>query len=190
MVMRAASVINKGRKDDEGFAACRRRGGKEFTKPVVELGERVMYVLAASVGKNKFDARWMDGVGLWIKLEGGEPIIGTADGVVKARDFRRKPGEGGRCSNDGIEGFNGVPWEPHPGAGGGSEIKSKVRLPAINERITVISEGKDEYAPRRMRITKKELEKFGFAVGRSGCRAASRASPAVGHTEECRRRIM
>ncbi len=42
-----------------------------------------------------FDMIWMDGVWLGIKLESGESIIGTADGVAKARDFRRKP-EGGR----------------------------------------------------------------------------------------------
>ena len=40
-----------------------------------------MHLLAASVGKNKFDVRWMDGVWLGIKLESRESIMGTADGV-------------------------------------------------------------------------------------------------------------
>ncbi len=92
-------------------------------------------------------------------------------------------------SNNGIEGFNGSPWEPYPGAGGGLEIGSKVRLPVDSERININIEGRDEYAPRRMRITKKDLEKFGFAVGCAGCRAANRGSSAVEHTEECRTRI-
>ncbi len=35
----------------------------------------MIYLPAASVGKNKLDARWMDGVWLKIKLESGESII-------------------------------------------------------------------------------------------------------------------
>ncbi len=41
MVMHAASVINRGRKDDEGFTAYRRWTGREFAKPVAEFGECV-----------------------------------------------------------------------------------------------------------------------------------------------------
>ncbi len=74
-------------------------------------------------------------------MESGESIIGTADGVAEARDFIRKPEEGGRCSNDEIDGLNGVPSAPYPGAGGGYEIKSKDSLPAHNERSTVDLEG-------------------------------------------------
>ncbi len=66
----------------------------------------------------------------------------------------------------------------------------EVRLPVDNERITINIQGKDERAPRRMRITKKDLGRFGFTVGRAGWRAANRGSTAVGHTEECRKRIV
>ena len=155
-------MINKGRKNDEIFTPHRRWKGKEFNRPEAQLGECVMYLPAGSAGKNKSDVRWMEGVWLGITLESGESIIGTANGVVKARDFRRKPEEGGRWSSDGTDEFNAVPWEPYPGAGGGFEIKSKVRLPADDERITINTKGKDEHAPRSVRITKKDLEKFGL----------------------------
>ncbi len=89
MVMRAATVIRKGRKDDEVLTPHRRWKGKEFTGPVPEFGECVMYLPAASAGKNKFDVRWRDGAWLGIRLESGESVIGTADGVVKARGCRR-----------------------------------------------------------------------------------------------------
>ncbi len=39
MVMRAAQVVNRSRKDDEGFSSNRRWKGREFTKPVAEFGE-------------------------------------------------------------------------------------------------------------------------------------------------------
>ncbi len=41
-----------------------------------------------------------------------------------------------------------------------------------------------------MRITKNDLGKFRFTVGCERCRPANRGSTAVGHTEECRKRIM
>ncbi len=84
------------RNDDEGLTAYRRWKAREFTRPVAEFGESVMYLAAASVGKDKFDVRWEDGVWLGIKMESGESIVGTANGVAKASDFRRKPEEGGR----------------------------------------------------------------------------------------------
>ncbi len=42
MVMFVATVINKGRKDDEEFTPHRRWRGKELSRPVAEFGECVM----------------------------------------------------------------------------------------------------------------------------------------------------
>ena len=65
------------------------------------------------------EARWKEGVWLGIRVESGESIIGTSEGVVKARDFRRTPENGGRWCKEGFDSFVGLPWEPYPGAGGG-----------------------------------------------------------------------
>ncbi len=64
MVTHAASVVNRSRKDDEGFSAYRRWKGREFAKPAAEFGECVLYDPATSAGKDKFDATWREGV--WI----------------------------------------------------------------------------------------------------------------------------
>ncbi len=82
----------KEERDSEGFTAYWSWKGKEFARPVAESG-CVMYLPAASVGRNMFDVRWEEGVWLGIELESGESVIGTASGVPKARDFRRKPEE-------------------------------------------------------------------------------------------------
>ncbi len=191
MVMHAASVISRGRKDEEGFSAYRRWKGREFQRPVAEFGECVLYLPALSAGRDKFDVRWREGVWLGIRMESEESIIGTSEGVVKARDFRRKPENGGRWSKEGFNSFVGLPWEPYPGAGGGFEIKSKVRLPTSGEQFTETAKGQEEtVARRRMRIKKEDLEKFGYTVGCPGCRAANRGATAVGHTEACRKRIV
>ncbi len=56
--MHAASVVSRGRKDDEGFSAYRRWKEGQFTKPVAEFWECVLCAPAMSAGKDKFDARW------------------------------------------------------------------------------------------------------------------------------------
>ncbi len=93
LVMYAASVINRGRKTHEGFTAFR-RWGRGFINPVAEFGECMRYAPVFTAGMSKLDVSWVDGVWLGIQLESGESIIGTPEGVVKARDCRRKPDNG------------------------------------------------------------------------------------------------
>ncbi len=51
LVTYAASAINSGRKDHEGFTALRRWRGRELNKPVAEFGERAHYAPAFSAEK-------------------------------------------------------------------------------------------------------------------------------------------
>ncbi len=65
LAMYAASVINRGRMDQEGFAALRRWNSRELNKPAAEFSECVPDGPAG--WRNKFDARWVDGVWLgWL----------------------------------------------------------------------------------------------------------------------------
>jgi hypothetical protein len=98
MVMHSASAVKRSRKDDEGFSAHRRWKGSDFTKPVAEFGECVLYAPAASAGKDNFDTRWREGGWLGVRPESGESLIGTEEGVVRARFIRRKSEHGGRWS--------------------------------------------------------------------------------------------
>ena len=43
LIMHAASVINRTRKDQEGFTAYRRWKGRNFSRPVAEFGECVLF---------------------------------------------------------------------------------------------------------------------------------------------------
>ncbi len=55
----------RGRKDEEGLSAHRRKKGREFTKPVAEFGECVCVLRppATVLGKDNFDAKWKEGFG-------------------------------------------------------------------------------------------------------------------------------
>ncbi len=60
-------------------------------------------------------------------------MIGTGNGVARARDVKRKPASGGRWNEEDFDKSRGVPWEPCTGEEGGFEVKLKVRLPADPE---------------------------------------------------------
>ena len=83
----------------------------------------------------------------------------------------------------------GVPWEPYPGAKGGCELRSKVRLPIERAEFTETVKGKSDYTRRRFRIRKDDLQKFGYTAGCPVCRAVNRGATAANHSEECRSRI-
>ena len=53
--------------------------------------------------------RWEEGVFLGCKATTGEKIIGTLDGVVRARTVRRRPEEE-RWNQDNLKWVRGVPW--------------------------------------------------------------------------------
>ena len=189
LVTHAASVITRMRKDSEGFTAYRRWKGRAFNRPVTEFGECVLYLPAKTAGRDKFDVRWQEGIWLGVRLESGESVIGTNEGVVKARDFRRKSDENERWNVERFNQFVGVPWEPVPGRSGDIEIKSKVRLPTEPDELTKPVRGRDGWAPRRFHIQRGDVKRHGFTTNCPGCRAINRGERAVGHTEECRKRF-
>ena len=156
--------------------------------PVAELGENVLYLQANSAGKHKFDVRWHEGIWLGIRDESGESVVGTPEGVVKAKDFRRKRDHDERWNVSRFDVFRGVPWEPIPGIGG-EELRTFVSLPVERSSPEPMLRSIDDYVPRRFRIRKEDLERYGYIVGCPGCKAANRGQPHVAHAEECRKRI-
>ena len=189
LVIHASSVITRMRKDDEGFTAYRKWKGRPFNRPVAEFGKCVWYVPALTVGRDKFDVRWREGVWLGIRMESGENIIGTSDGVVKARDFRRKVVLKDRWDKEVFDKMCVVPWKPVPGESNDIELKCKIQLPMLEEEITKSIQAREEYMPRRFRIRKEDVERYGSTIGCPGCRAVTRGLVAVGHTEACRKRM-
>ncbi len=99
--------------------------GRRFRRDVTEFGESVLYIRAESVGKDKYNSRWGEGLLLGVREGSGEVIVGTKEGVIKARAFRKRGSEGERWSRDDVKGVGGIPWEARTGREG-IEIKSPV----------------------------------------------------------------
>ncbi len=93
----------------------------------------------------------------------------------------------GRWSVADFDKFVGAPWEPHPGAKGGFELRSKVRLPAERAEIAETVKGKSDFTRRRFRIKREDLERLGYIAGCPECGVVNRGTKAANHSEQRRK---
>jgi hypothetical protein len=157
LVRNAAASMNRYQVGSDGRTAHERLRGRRFRRDVAEFGESVLYIRAESVGKDKYNSRWEEGVFLGVREESGEIIVGTKEGVIKARAFRKKGSEKERWSNESVKSVGGIPWEPIPGREG-IEIKSSVNLPRDESEIRKTEARVErEVVRRRMKIVKEDI---------------------------------
>ena len=166
MFKHAADIINRTRIGIDGKTAFRRLRGNNFVQKVAEFGENVWYLRQNSLGKDKFNSRWSEGIYLGAINESSETIIGTDQGVVKSRDFRRKSIYADRWNKDRFDSIKGTPWEPSPGRGGDYQIKSRIFLPDTGP-ISDPARGRERdnikgNISRIFNIFKTDLIKYGY----------------------------
>ena len=110
-----------------------------------------------------------------IKDDTGEGIIGTSEGTVKARDFKKLADVTQRWNADRIKALQGTPWQPVPGKNE-EAIPVRVRLAeegSIQPSPDSIGEPKPEIK-RRARISRNDVIRVGYTIGCPGCEAISR----------------
>ena len=166
--------------------------GKQFKRVVPEFGEQVRYLTLGSLKENKRDkgeSRWTEGHFLGVRDETGELIIGTHEGIVKSRDFKRLADPAQRWDAESLKKVKGSPRKPNPEVDDG-EIHIKVRIPNDTGPITSPFNGVDnEPNVRRLRINPQIIKKLGFLTNCNGCRAIRDKEPVSrNHSKECRKR--
>ena len=118
-----------------------------------------------SEGKDKMDSRWGRGIWMGIRDETGEHIIGTAEGTVKCKDCRREEIGSRIRDKDLLHRIQGVPWQSVPGRGG-DDIKVRIIMREDKEENTEGAAGrKEETVPRRVKIYKEDLKRYGYTIG-------------------------
>ena len=90
LMRHAAFIHNKFAVGSDGRTPYERIKGKSFKKELLEFGESVLFMKPMTLGRNKFEVRWDDGVWIGIRDESGEHLIGTPEGVIRVRTTRRK----------------------------------------------------------------------------------------------------
>ena len=106
-------------------------------------------------------SRWELGVWLGVRDETSEVIIGTNDGIVKARDFKCLGSVPDRWSADNVRAIAGTPWEPVPGKPDDA-ILVRIRMPEEGGIPEPVAEGTPRpEIRRRARITREDVVRIG-----------------------------
>ena len=170
---------------DDGRTPYERRKGRKFKRELPELGECVRYIRPESVGQDKANSRWEDGVYVGLRIESGELFVMTAEGVIKIRSYCRKP-EDERWKKEDLESGRGLPWEPIPGRGR-IQVKSRVKfMEASGEKIREPFEW-EEPKRRGIYISREDVkDTYGAVEGCRGCQAALRGEEPRAHNARCR----
>ena len=190
LVPHAAETLNRYLIGVDGKTARQRLKGRTFKSPVVEFGECVWYLKPKSAGRDKLTSRWGTGVWLGVREESGEPLIGTAAGVIKVRSIRRKAGDA-RWDESLFNAVEGTPWEPVPGR---DSIEPPIKIGIPEEDKVVIPPPPVMSRPivrRDFKIFRTDVRHHGLTPGCKGCQAADAGHPiAKNHSPECRERLM
>ena len=161
-----------------------------------EFGEKMHYMplKVSNVGVAPAEARYQTGISLGVDERSSERMVATEDGiVVSARSIERLPQED-RWDSAEIQNMRGAQW----------------KLEGEDEALAVVFREHDQAGaeeplpvrrpeapvPRRLRLTKTDLDCHGYTTGCPGCEAqlANRRSGghliSTVHTEECRARLL
>ena len=160
------------------------------------FGEKILYQLAGK-RPSRLDPRFIPGTFFGVAKGSAEILVGTAQGVVKARSFKRLPADG-RADLAAFRAVTGVPWRPVPGDAGEDVpsdipgfIKAGARPVVPEELLPPQLDGESGGAPRQVYIRRNvELLQHGFTEGCAGCLATRANEKAVARNEVCRRHIV
>ena len=186
-----AVLLNRCEISRDGHTAYRRMKGKDGGVKGIAFGEKVLFRRKPLPNRlSKMSTLWEDGIYLGMRTVSGEMIVGTAAGVWRTRTVQRRP-LGERWAADAAGMVGGVPWHTSEDDEDADGPSVKVTL---GERLTeqdAAAQGEiyRDTAPRRVQITRADLEKHGFTKGCLGCRAWLAGKPRQGHSEECRKRM-
>ena len=86
--------------------------GRKSKRGVAYVGECVWALNPGSKGKTGMSSRWSDGIWIGMKEDTGEHLIGTKEGVIKARTIRRKGSREERWNRARLAEIRGLPWNP------------------------------------------------------------------------------
>ena len=204
MIRWAAELLTRQVRGENGKSAAEMIRGRESMRAMVKFGECVHYIPMKTAAKKeqqgKLEDRMKTGIFLGLRLRSDEVIIGTDEGVIKARTIRRRP-PGEQWDRDLVLKMKGTPKRPDP----------KVDTFNIRASLATSSEGvqNEEHeqfntskAPipvepvpnvpreeqiRKMYITKKEVEKYGPTTRCPGCNTRGHGNRT--HNQECRDRM-
>jgi len=196
LVKAAADLLNRAQRGLDGRTAYELRRGKPYRKALPPPGEKVLY-LPAGKRVSRLEDRWKPGIYLGIIDNSDELIVGTKEGVFRARSVKRLTLDE-RKDPEFLNAIVGTPWKPVPtdAAAADGEIPPAMGIRVVVDPIVGPADlpapvGDGQGQPRRLYIRREvELARYGFTDGCAGCVAAAAQGPPAPHSEACRARII
>ena len=173
--------------------------GKTWKCSLPPFGESVLWMpLGKPKVLNKLENKWREGHFLGMKEGTSEYLVGTPDGVVRARCLKRLPAseEQDRSTGVSLMLVNGVPWCPMPG-GEGESVPISIRFDRVEEYERNSPDAIVEKRlwpkmsdPRQVYVKTKDIKQYGYSTGCPGCRAIETGKTPVPHSQQCRERVV
>ena len=156
-----------------------------------ELGQCILFKVAAKVHGGEMNARWEKGMWLGKMFSSDEHILSTSTGLV-ARSSAVKAHPDVEFDSQLFDSLIGMPWDPE-GKKRGEDQEQRPEGGGDLPRV-VIDRGRDAEIPkvRGFEISRDLIEKFGPTETCNKCRAlmsGDNSQPALGHSMSCRARI-
>ena len=156
---------------------------------LVEFGECIYFHPLKHLDLGKAEPRWGSRIFLGLKLNSGEKIVATEDGIIKVRSIRRKL-ESERWNVEDHMLIKRFPWRPYEAS---EEDEVHIRPPQpvtpVPRDAAPQQQRDGEVVPRPFSITKRDLVNYGYTPGCPGCLAAANDRRYKPHTLNCRQRI-
>ena len=203
----AAESLNRFRVMKNGKTPYEMVGARKSNDlPIACFGEQVLYIpLKAERKKEDKMVRCKYGIWLGLLPRSSEVVIGTSEGIVKARTIRRLT-EDMRWNANALLQIKGRPRRPNPtidsdqiptmttqeakddeddGQNDDEDHAARVRPQIVEPENTETNKHAEPQGARDMYFTKAILDTYGRTEGCPGCSRAGKP-----HTAECRRRVM
>ena len=169
----------------DGKTPYSRHRGREWRVSLPPFGETIEFLKRG----HKFEQRWHQGVFLGVKDNTTEKIVGNASGVFTVQSIRRKSADD-RYDVETLMSVTGVPWDPQ------ASKRDDILLPQIvggdqQPLAPSVPVEPPKKSTRRLYITKRDLDKYGYTAGCVACDATRIGTRGTGvhHTPACRERM-
>ena len=176
---------------EDGSTPWARVRGRNFGQRLVGFGEKIYWKPPLRGPQHDVQGnmgpRLMEGVFLGYKRESNSYRVYSKDGeVVESRAIQRKPMQD-RWSAEDVESITSTPWT--------MRTREQARRVPLGEEVDKHKTGEDDKIPipRRLKITKHTLAKYGTTEGCPQCehiKAFGEHKGGLSHTEKCRERIV
>ena len=165
----------------DGKTAYERLKGKSAKVQGMAFAEGILWKRKRAGGP--LTCMWEDGVYVGVKATTAEVIVGNRNGVWLTRTVRRKPAKE-RWDRSNLEMVVAVPWrknEDDPKMDG-ERLKSEVIV--MDEEYKEKLEAEEHVrVPKRVYISRENLEEFGFTARCPGSMSLLRGTARQAHTE-------